>query len=69
MQYHPPYSNTIGGVLEGWILIAIPAVTLLLILSFEISLSPDLQQGFTLRFGTAEEKRMARREARKKKGR
>jgi len=69
VQYHPPYSNTIGGVLEVWILIAIPAVTLLVILSFAISLSPGLQQWFTLRFGTAEEKRMARREARKKKGR
>ncbi len=69
MTYHPPYSNTIGGVLEAWILIAIPAVTLLVILSFAISLSPSLQQWFTLRFGTAEEKRMAQREARKKKGR
>ena len=69
LQYHPPYSNTIGGVLEVWILIAIPAVTLLVILSFAISLSPGLQQWFTLRFGTAEEKRIARREARRKKGR
>jgi len=42
---------------------------LLVLLSFTISLSPGLQQWFTLRFGTAEEKRIARREARRKKGR
>jgi hypothetical protein len=69
VQYHPPYSNAIGGVLEVWILIAIPAVTLLVLLSFALSLSPGLQQRFTLRFGTVEEKRAARREARRKKGR
>ena len=69
VQYHPPYSNSIGGVLEVWILIAIPAVTLLVLLSFALSLSPGLQQRFTLRFGTVEEKRAARRDARRKKSR
>ena len=69
VHYHPPYSNAIGGVLEVWVLIAIPTVTLLVLLSFALSLSPGLQQRFTLRFGTAGEKRTARREARRKKGR
>ncbi|SVB92168.1 uncharacterized protein METZ01_LOCUS245022 [marine metagenome] len=69
VHYHPQYSNALGGVLEVWVLIAIPAVTLLVLLSFALSLSPGLQQRFTLRFGTAEEKRAARREARRKKGR
>lgn len=69
VHYHPPYSNAIGGVLEVWVLIAIPAVTLLVLLSFALSLSPGLQQRFTLRFGTTEEKRVARREARRKRGR
>jgi hypothetical protein len=69
VHYHPPNSNALGGVLEIWVLIAIPAVTLLVLLSFVLSLSPGLQQRFTLRFGTAEEKRAARQEARRKKGR
>ena len=69
VHYHPPLSNSLGGVLEVWVLIAIPAVTILVILSFALGLSPGLQQRFTLRFGTAEEKRAARREARRRKGR
>ena len=69
VRYHPPLSNSLGGVLEVWVLIAIPAVTILVILSFALGLSPGLQQRFTLRFGTAEEKRAARREARRRKGR
>jgi len=69
VHYHPPYSNAIGGVLEAWVLIAIPTVILLVLLSFTLSLFPGLQQRFTLRFGTVGEKRTARREARRKKGR
>ncbi len=69
VRYHPPLSNSLGGVLEVWVLIAIPAVTILVILSFALGLSPGLQQRFTLRFGTAEEKRAARREVRRRKGR
>jgi len=68
VQYHPPLSNSVGGILGAWILIAIPLATLLVLLSFAFGLFPSLRQWFTLRFGTAEEKREARRAARRKKG-
>ncbi|SVC71484.1 uncharacterized protein METZ01_LOCUS324338, partial [marine metagenome] len=67
VQYHPPLSNSVGGILGAWILIAIPLATLLVLLSFAFGLFPSLRQWFTLRFGTAEEKREARRAARRKK--
>ena len=68
IHYHPP-SQSIPSVLGAWILIAIPAVTILVILSVTLSLSPRLQNWFTQRFGTVEEKRLAKREARRKRGR
>ena len=69
IQFHPPSEAVPGGVLGAWILIAIPAATLLVILSVGLSFSPSLQNWFTQRFGTADEKRMAKREARRKRGR
>ena len=69
VQFHPPLSNSVGGILGAWILIAIPLVTLLVILSLTFGLSPGLRQWFTLRFGSDEEKRAARGAARRKKRR
>ncbi len=69
IQYHPPSESIPGGVLGVWILIAIPAATVLVILSVSLSLSPSLQNWFTRRFGTDEEKRSAKREVRRKRGR
>ena len=68
VQYHPPLSNSVGGILGAWILFAIPLATLLVILSLMFGLFPSLRQWFTLRFGSAEEKRDAQRAARRKKG-
>ena len=66
IQYHPP-SQSIPGVLGAWILIAIPAVAFLVILSVALTLSPRLQNWFTRKFGTAEEKHLAKREVRRKR--
>ena len=68
IQYHPP-SQSIPGILGVWILIAIPAVTALVILSVGLSFSPSLQNWFTQKFGTAEESRIAKLEARRKRRR
>ena len=68
IQYHPPLQTVPGGVLGAWILIAIPVATALVVLTFTLSLSPTLQHMFTIRFGTSEERRLARREARRKRG-
>ena len=68
VQYHPPLTNSVGGILGAWILIAIPLATLLVLLSLMFGLFPGLRQWFTLRFGSAEEKRDARRATRRKKG-
>ena len=69
IQFHPPSEAVPGGILGAWILIAIPAATLLVILSVGLSFSPRLQNWFTQRFGTADEKRIAKREERRKRGR
>jgi len=69
IQFHPPSETVPGGILGAWILIAIPVATLLVILSVVLSFSPRLQNWFTQRFGTADEKRIAKRESRKKRGR
>ena len=69
IQYHPPSETVPGGILGAWILIAIPVATLLVILSVSLSFSPRLQNWFTQRFGTDDEKRMAKRESRRKRGR
>jgi len=69
IQYHPHSEAIPGGVLGAWVLIAIPAATALVILSVGLSFSPRLQNWFTQRFGTADEKRMARHEGRRKRRR
>ena len=68
IQFHPPSETVPGGILGAWILIAIPVATLLVILSVVLSFSPRLQNWFTQRFGTADEKRIAKRESRKRGG-